>query len=329
MTIITAKDKQLIKEYNDIIGYKKPKLVGSVKKYGLEKACDIDFEESIYYNDFNDYIQKLITNKDKFILVEMNFAMYNDTLTNIYDKLGYFDGLLNVHDMNNITDNINNLSLNIKSKIMILYQQYLKTKLVSDLIELKHYIYDKIHPNWSFDELTKGEKKHLGTIYKIKDNNFANFYIEIIYQKNRISNYITFIDYKIIHNHKYYYKEKNIIYINLDDIIDDNGLLLYLKLVKLINMVLIKLVNQKYITDEDTIKKVIKFYYLIKNKMKQIRKYYSICCKIKNEIDVTSNPTLNKQYYECMDNINVISKKYYKLLCKKFTFYIKNNIMII
>jgi hypothetical protein len=102
------KDDPLYLEASNLIGFNRPKPGGSYLKYGKDKACDLDMSETISYEELDDYLKKLILNKDKLILLDAHFNEPYE-LQIIKDKLGYLDGNFKLIDNFQINEDVNNL----------------------------------------------------------------------------------------------------------------------------------------------------------------------------------------------------------------------------
>jgi hypothetical protein len=187
--LFIKKKNIFIEDINNIIGLNKCYTHGSFIKYGIDKACDIDCHEQIKLNNvesFNNYIKKIANNK-KILFVTSDFRIPYGIFDIIYNKLGYTDGLFNIHYNNNdtliIRENINKINDgNIKNHIENLFNKYLNNKSLQNLIEIKSYVRKLIYPKWTLEELLKGEKKYFEKLYTIEDGiKSERFSIDIIY----------------------------------------------------------------------------------------------------------------------------------------------------
>lgn len=187
--LFIKKQNIFMEDINNIIGLNKCYTHGSFIKYGLDKACDIDCHEKIQNNNvesFNKYIQKIANNK-KILFVTSDFRIPYEIFDIIYSKLGYTDGLFNIHYNNNdtsiIRNNINKIpDESIKNNVEKLFNEYINTKSLQNLINIKTYIRQFIFPKWTLDELLDGKKKYFDKIYTIDDGiKSERFSIDIIY----------------------------------------------------------------------------------------------------------------------------------------------------
>ena len=262
-------------EVVNLIGFNKPKIGGSYVKYGKDKACDLDMSENMSYEDFNEYLKKIILNKDKFILLNAYFNEPYHKLQKIKDKLGYLDGNFKLINNIPINEDINNLPDELKHTM----------KETTNYFKLKLLIEKNLYPKWSLKKLIKGEIKYYDQLFKISDNNFDFFYIEILYENFRVSNYIIF---RNLPKDNMFHWEINDLFINDE--------LSYFKLLKKL-MVFIK---------------ISYFNNIIRNE-ESIRSYNTIFEFIENNgILHYSNCIINNYLDNYKRKINKYTKKYQK-----------------
>jgi hypothetical protein len=275
---IDYKNNELYIQAVELIGYKTPKVGGSFVKYGQDKACDLDMSETMDYNDFDSYINKIILNKKKFNLVKMNFDEPYIKLNNIKNKLGYFDGNFKKIQNESIMDDVNELPNELKTNILLNINEYKENKSLNTLIKLKMFIENNLYPLWNFKDIKNRKIKYFEQIFDINKNNFDVFYIEIIYNNFRISNYIIFNKIQ---------KNDSKMYWNLYDLVFNNEIN-YFKLLKKI-MVFVKwLYFNKLIDDNNLHNQTIFIHNYIFDYINNIGNDYKIICNIKNELDIAN-----------------------------------------
>ena len=183
------------------------KAVGSFKLHkDYNKVCDIDLNETYLFNSdtFKSYIIRLkksfSTEKEKNMPIYLIKAYFNIPympLKIISNKLGYIDGSMKIHQNESILDDVNRLPDELKNDINHMISKYRETKDMNDYINILGYINSKMYALWTLDELIEGTKIYYDQKININDelsNNikpqFTYFYIEVIYRKFRVSNYI-------------------------------------------------------------------------------------------------------------------------------------------
>ncbi len=180
--------KEFNEDINNIIGLDKCLINGSFVKYGVSKACDVDCDEQIKISveTFKKYIEKIVNNK-KILVLECIFRIPHELFESLYYKLGYTDGLFNIHYNNDDTESIREYiskipDKNIQNEIENLFNEFIENKTLQNLINIKSYIRKFIFAKWTIEELLKGEKKYFDKTYTIEDGiKTEKFRIEIIY----------------------------------------------------------------------------------------------------------------------------------------------------
>ncbi len=321
------KSKEYIENVSNIIGINKCLTHGSFLKYGREKACDIDcYEKNNNIEEFNNYIKRLYSDKKNnyLELISANFNMKHPLFYELYIKLGYLDGLLNI-----VHNNSNNTILELIDKIkddqcreniLELYKDYQDKKTLDKFILLKMYVIDKVYPKWTFDDLLKGYINYYDITFKIEDKNYETFYIEVLYLKEpfkniRISN---FIEFKEFENKKSLYIEKE-----LDNIIINNKIYYYY-LVKIIMFFFKRFYYSNIIKDYNLRKNMLNIYEDIRKFREKYGELNNKYCNIKNVLDLAN---LKIKKYNQKIKKNTENQKYIKNL-KKYTKIYMDNITL-
>jgi hypothetical protein len=321
------KSKEYIKNVSNIIGINKCYTHGSFLKYGKDKACDIDcYEKNTNLEEFNKYIKRLYNDykKKKLILISSNFNMKHPLFYELYNKLGYLDGLLNINNckLNEVLELINKIEdKKCYGAILDLYNNFKETKSLDNFILLKMYVIDKVYPKWTFNDLLKGYLEYYSIVFKIEDLKFETFYIEILYleepfNKIRISNFIQFKEFE---NKRSIYIEKE-----LDNIVINNKIFYYY-LVKIIMFFFKKFYYSNIIRDKVLKNNMINIYndiYNLREKNGHINNKY---CNIKNVLDL-ANIKIKKYNLKIKkhgSNTTYINnlKKYTKIYMDNITIY--------
>ena len=282
----------------------KIKVVGSFALHqDYEKICDIDLNEEfsinreVFLSLFKSYLIKLKKEfkANKICLIKAYFDMPYLPLSNIIDKGGYIDGNMMVHNNNVKEDDINKLPNELKEKI--------KSIITKPTIDIKAIINDMKYPKWSLKELLNGELSYYDTIFKISDFNFSYFYIEVIYNKIRVSNYIN-----ISTKGQYVKPLQPYIKVYSDDIVLDSKLSYYRLLKKF--KAFIKWLNYSHKIKDNKLKKdTEKLYREISDFINTISNKYSKYCNILNRIDILKRKKNQEKY---LDILKLYTEKYTK-----------------
>lgn len=330
-----------------LLCFDKPTVVGSFLKYGKNKACDLDMSENLKRETFNDYLKKIILNKKQFILIDAHFNEPYNKLLNIKNKLGYLNGNFKIIDNEDISNDINLLPEELKKSIEELLLNYNNNKTSENYIKIKAFVENKIYPKWTINELNHGELTYYDQIFKINDYNFDNFYIEVMYNDFRLSNYIIFNNINRENGKFKIWDCSGILY--------DNNLS-YFKLLKKFMVSIKWLYYNKLIKEKEIYTKTINLYNTIFNYIDKIGEKYNKQCIIKNKIDVSKVKLLkynnkktkynnnkydklinyhtkvinkyNKIYLENMNNINKDSKIFYNKVSSDYSYYLNNYVRI-
>jgi hypothetical protein len=340
--IIDYKDDNFYLETNKLFGIEETKIIGSYIKYGKDKVCDLDLNETniIDLDKLKQYFNKIYENKKKYYILEIYFNEPHKKLFNIYNKLGYLNGIFVRKDYHSIIDDINNLPDELKNNINNLINIYIKSQKIQDYIKIVLYIKKNLYPKWTIKELIKGKKIYYEQEFNINDLNFDYIYFEFLYNNFRVSNYINV---KKIHNEN----NKYLIY-ELDDIVINDDIFYYKMLKKI--MVFIKWLFFKKIFEEDFLyKESITDYNFIYEFIDKIGKKYNKFCILNNKIDkykIKLNKYLKKnnknkinkyqdkikikseKYNNGIKEINDLSKIEYDKLVNKYIKYFVNNFRI-
>ena len=311
-----------LKKISDILNINnKIKAVGSFALHGdYKKICDIDLSEMILANRedflklFKSYIMKLKKEfkANKIYLIKAYFDTPFMPLKNIINKFGYIDGNLIIHDNNVSDDDINKLPTELKNKIKN-----------TDDINTRALINSMLYPHWSLKELLKGELSYYDNIFKISDFNFSYFYIEVIYKKIRVSNYIN-----ISTDGSYVKPFQHYITVYPDDIVLDTKLSYY-RLLKKFKVFIKWLCYSNKIKDNKFKEDTLELYKEIGDYINMISEKYNKYCNILNHIDMIKSRKNMEKY---SDKLKQYTEKYSKGIAKlenkymdKYLSYLKNH----
>jgi hypothetical protein len=312
---IEYKNDEFYKKAIDLIGFNNPIIVGSYIKYGKSKTCDMDLSENINFDNINSrinflkYVKKIISNekKNNYKIIRLKFEYikpYNK-LKIIYEKLHSIDGLFNFDKTisSDIDNYINDLPLELKIDFEIIFDKYKKEQNIENYIILLNFLNTYMYPKWSKKECKIGKKIYYDEEFNILnlDLSYSYFYIEIIYDNFRISNYI-FLS-KEVKN------DNDKLFIHIEDLILNNQLSYYYYLKK-IGYFMKWLYFKKKLDYSDVKKNIIEFNNLFDFR-DNIGSEYNKYCIIKNNIDL-----YEKKLYKYI-------KKYSKNKNKKYDKYIK------
>lgn len=335
------------KEVIEIIGFKAPFLYGSYAKYGKEKSCDMDVNEHLEGFDselFNNYINKLIKNKDRFYLLEARFSTPDPILKSIRDKMGYLDGLFIKHSRESILNDIETLPNDLRIPMKKLVDSYIQNQTLQNYIKINLFVKNNIYPKWTLKELLKGEKLYYGQLLKMSEMDISVFAIEIIYKNFRVSNFIRFKKTSFI-NEPYVTNSANAV-------VYDDGKISYIKLLKKFPAFYRWLIINKYIKDPYLIQNPENISDDINNFIDEFSKKYNKCCLYTNKIDVLrikinkyenkikkhndknkyqkyinsyqrAIDKLEKEYTRIMDQINDECKPKYETIMTQYSEYLK------
>lgn len=274
---ISYKDDPYYQQVNELIGIDDPKLSGSYLKYGRDKACDMDLSEPIGDYALSDYFQRLNKNKKKFHLVYAYFNVPYDKLKVIKDKLGYLGGNFKKFQKGSIMDDINNLPTELKNDLTKLSQDYIKTQKIEEFIKIKLYVANHLYPKWTLKQLINGKVTYYDQEFNISSMDPGYFYIEIIYDNVRASNYIVL--------KKEPETKEEYITISLEDSIYDEHISYY-KLLKKILFLFKWLYFNKKITDPQLLKGTIETHNNLFNFIDNLGTEHNQNCYVKNQIDI-------------------------------------------
>lgn len=331
---------------------------GTYKKYGKENACDMDITQSLIYENgkipdkFFEYIKNLKANKSKIHLVKSRIKIKHRILENLYKELGHLNGNLEIinngreEDIKNI---INQLSDNLRTPILELYDKYLNNKNLYNYVSLKKYIKSYFYPFWSFDDILKKEIDYEGVNISINKDlpDMLVYFIEIIYKRFRVSNVI-FIGVK--HSHAEIYKKSSLQVSGiLDELYIDENHLDYYKLLKsFINFIKFLYIN-KLLTEFPLIKNNIKLYDDLNEFKKKLGENRHHECINTNMMDIAylklqkytklNNKDKIKKYQRKYDkyhnrdvnaniNLSKLCKQKYLEVAVRYKKYLQNNIII-
>ena len=320
---IEYKNDEFYKKAIDLIGFIKPIIVGSYIKYGKSKTCDMDLSENINFdninsrNNFLEYVKKVVSNEKKknYKIIKLKFECiepYNK-LKKIYDELNSIDGLFNFDKTisNNIDNYIVDLPLKLKIDCEIILDKYKKEQNIENYIILLDFLYTNMYPKWSKKECKLGNKIYYDEEYNILNLNlsYSYFYIEIIYDNFRISNYIFLSKEKKHDNNK--------LFIYIQDLILNNKFSYYYYLKK-IGFFMKWLFFNKKLDYSDVKKNIIEFNNLFDFR-DNIGSEYNKYCIIKNNIDLYEQKLykyMNKKKHSKSDKYNKYINKYQNRLFK-------------
>jgi hypothetical protein len=292
---IDYKKDELYIQVSKMIGYDKPTVSGSYIKYGKDKSCDMDISEDIL--DFNtsletrkkfiDYIKNIYNNKKKYnyVIYQINIKLKNnyDKIQKIYDLLSPINGLLEIDNNMNLSEIkklIDDLPFELKMEISELFNLYIKNKNLETYIAFMYGLYKRLYSQWTMKELLKGKKEYYDESYDILDmsQEYSHFYIEIIYNNFRISNYIMFSD-KDIHTNE------DILKISIQNILNDDNKISYYYLLKKIGYFMKWLFFNKKLDKKD-IDTNVKLYNKLFDFRNDIGLENNNYCIMKNKIDL-------------------------------------------
>lgn len=274
-----------------------------------KKVCDLDLQERIcidnsdFFIKFKSYVEKLKKGlKDNNIyFIKAYFDIPYMPLKTIMDNMGYVDGNLELHMKEFLTDKINKLPDELKNNINILINRYKKTKDINDYLNITKYINSKINIKWTLNELYSGEKTYYDTKIRLDESNFTNFYIEVIYNDFRVSNFIYInsgMKYNVPHQITF-----------ADDImLNDN--ISYYRLLKKFKVFIKWLVYTNKITDNIMKESTMILYNEISDILETISEDYNKYCILMNKIDIM---TIKINKYNKKIKKNNKEAKYHKL----------------
>ena len=300
-------DDLFFKKISDILSINNNiKVIGSFAIHGdYKKICDLDLNDKIILDNdflitFKSYITRLKNDfkENKIYLIKAYFDIPYMPLKNILDKMGYIDGNLLIHNNTLNNDDIDKLPQKLKDKINKLFEK----KSIDDIINMRAYINSKLYPKWSLNDLLNGKLLYYDTTFKLSDFNFSYFYIEVIYNKIRVSNYINII--KDI-NAKY---QQHYITVYSNDIVLNSKISYYRLLKKFKNLIKWLYYTHK-IKDDKFKESTIKLYKEVEDYITLISKKYNKYCNILNLIDIIKTTRYQIKY---ADKLDAYTKKYNK-----------------
>lgn len=328
---IDINNDDLINKAKKILCYKNPSVSGSYIKYGRNKACDLDLEENININNYldintilDDLYNKLYLHKLQIKLISFYFDITDFRITTILKSLGYINGTFEIIDCNLNINIDKTLPEKIKNKITLLIDKLKINKNLTNYIILYSYLKKINKPNWTLAEFKKKEKIINGIKINLLTTPFTYMYVNIIFEKFRISNYLRFIQIKN-KNIKY-----NIDSVDISDILLDNKIFYYF-LLKKIQVLLKYCYFNRIFKERFLIDNAITFYNEIYDFRENIGIEYNKFCLIDNEINIETDKDklkiLKKNYKIEFDKINNKSKelydKIYQVYSKYFNTYLK------
>ncbi len=314
-------------EVEKLIGIQKTKVIGSYIKYGKDKVCDLDLSEDITSLDSNNkigilklYFSKLKKNEDKFKFIKAYFDMEHSIIKEIYNNIGYMDGKFNIHNYNE--DKIKELLKKMNEvELTNIFEKYKKdNNYISFMEEMKR----KIKPNWTIDDLIKGEKTYYNETFNIGQSTYSYFYIEIIYNDFRTSNYIYI-------NKESNNEEKYIVFVIEDILI--KGEIFYYYLIKKLLFFVKWLYYRKIIKEKEIFDKTIDLHNEIFDFREEIGNKYHKSCLMSNEIDINKlynkeDKKLIEKYNDYINDLNKICKEKYIYFTKDYSYYLEHYIRI-
>jgi len=306
---------------------------GTYARYGKNKACDLDIEQLLFLesseisNNFINFIINLENNKHKFHLIKSYFKIKNPILSELYDKLGYIDGTLNILKVDlksNIFSLINKLpdNNNLRNEILESYNTFIEDDSLNNYLKLKTLIKTNFYPQWSFKDVLKGEIQYLGDTISVKHITTPVFYyIEFIYKRFRVSNMISLINTTYQNKNKIdkidkFNIEPKIHYAGiLDELYITDNNINYYKLIKVFNIFVKFLYINRLIQEFPLVKNADNLYIDVNKFKEEIGEEKNKNCYIKNIVDIATKK-INK--YTLLNNKVKLTKyqkiydKYYK-----------------
>ena len=299
--IFGEKNDEFYNEINNLIGFDQTTICGSYIKYGKDKACDLDLTENINYLDFDVYLNKIFNNRKQYYTIEIYLDKPYKKLEIIKNKLGYITGNFEKIQKDSIIDDVNNLPEILKNDLLELIKIYSNSRDINDFIKIKLYVNKHIYPRWTYKELLLKNKIYYDENI-ILNNNFTYIYIEVIFKKIRVSNFLTFkIDNEI----------KNYVQFNIEDLVFNNNIFYY-KLLKKFLVFIKWLFATKRIKDQLLNDSIIDLYNDIYDFIDNIGNKYNKNCINNNYINIYIYK-INKYNYKNNKNNN---KLYLKLINK-------------
>lgn len=303
---------------------------GTYARYGKNKACDLDINQTIILENgelnekFINFIKNLENNKHRFHLIKSYFKIKHPILEELYDKLGYLDGnfnILKVDLKSNIFSLINKIPDNnsLKNEILEAYKNYIEDETLNSYLKLKTLIKTNLYPHWSFQDIIKGEVEYLGKIISVKHiTKTIYYYIEFIYKRFRVSNMITIVNSsypKEDFNKNKYNVEKIHSAGILDELYISDNNINYYKLIKVFNVFVKFLYINHMIQEFPLIKNADNLYKDVNKFKEEIGEEKNKNCYIKNIVDIASKKIekytkLNNK--SKLDKYQKIYNKYYK-----------------
>jgi hypothetical protein len=330
---IDINNDDLINNAKKILCYKNPTVSGSYVKYGRSKACDLDLEETININNpldinniLDDLCNKLYLHKTQIKFISFYFDITDFRITSILKSLGYINGNFEIIDCDLNINIDKTLPEKIKNKIILLIDKLKINKNLTNYITLYSYLKKINKPNWTLSEFKKKEKIINGIKINLLTTPFKYIYINIIFEKFRISNYLRLIQIKNINKNTRY----NIDSVDISDILLDNKIFYYF-LLKKIQVLLKYCYFNKIFKERFIIDNAITFYNEIYDFRENVGIEYNKFCLMDNEINIEPDKDklkiLKKNYKIEFDKINYKSKelydKIYKVYSKYFNIYLK------
>lgn len=314
---IDIENDVFVQKSKELLRIKNPIVVGSYNKYGFDKACDLDFNETILIKEKSDiksilqqWCKKLANNKNEMTITVINFYFDDKRITTIIKSLGYINGLLEIKKCNLDFKIDLSLPVKVRNKISSYRMDLLNNLSLDKYIDFYVYLNKLNISNWSLTEFKKGEKTINGILIRLYDMNFSVAYVECIYQNFRITNYIEFT------TSGKSYKPRYPFYFNQLYEVIESGEISYLILLKKI------LVFLKFIYYQKSVKtNTIKTYNDLYDFRETVGIEYNKICRISNDILIQKDKSSKKQL---QNEYN----KYFAVLndkCKAKYLTIKNN----
>jgi hypothetical protein len=311
----------------EILGIEQPKVSGSYLKYGKDKACDLDMKEAIYVNSIDNrnnivqsYINKLKDEKKNFEIVKIKIYIDDPRIRKIIDKIGYVNGLLEIKDYDSSEIKIDeSLPKEIQKNINELINKYDNEQTIDNYVYLNNYLYDINYPEWTFEELMKGNKKINNESIDLYDSFFTNIYIEIIIDNFLTSNFIHFTglgDDSEPETFKQF---------DLYDMTINNKISYYNLLKKIQHFIKWAYWN-KLLKEKEIIRNTIFVYNQIDEFREKIGKINNETCLISTksilENDKTEKNKLKKEYEIKYEDFNQLSKEKYEKVANIYSVYL-------